>query len=410
MDAIVVGGGLAGLVVALRLKERGRGVVVLEAERRAGGRIWTEREGGLALEGGPQTCFATPGLRALAGAVGLAPATLPKSAKWLVEDGRLVAPWRAFSARGLLRALGGALFTTRAPAGADAATDETVAAYARRRFGEEALRRLFDPMVGGIFAGDPEELSYASALGGLRARRGLATVTFEGGMGALPEALAARLGGALRLGVAATRVARAGPRFAVSTSAGETLEAPALVVATPAFAASGLLADVESMLAHLLAQIPYRDVTAVSLAYDAAAFAGTAPRGFGFLASRDEAARSGAPDLLGCIFCPAPPGRILLRPMLRGLPADALVQARRACEAILGARGEPAHARVHPHRRGIPQYAPGHAARLVAIEERLRAVPGLHLAGNAYHGVGVPDVIDDAERVARAAATSPSPT
>ncbi|HVY61506.1 MAG TPA: FAD-dependent oxidoreductase, partial [Planctomycetota bacterium] len=282
--ALVVGGGLAGLACGHRLKQLGADVTVLEAAERAGGVVRTTRAGAFSVEWGAQTCIVEPGLRALAGELGLTlvpPATKADRRRYLVRAGKLVGPFGAISPGGIIRMLWGMIRK-----GAPAAEDESVEHYARRRFGDEAARRMFDPLVSGIFAGDPARLSYASALARFGKRRG-ETATFAGGMGALPAALAGALGPALRLNARVVSISRARPElgpaeskgWSVRLASGETLEADDVVLTSPAHASADLVAALDAPLAAELRAIRYAPVTAVLLGYDASAFPAGAPRG-----------------------------------------------------------------------------------------------------------------------------------
>jgi oxygen-dependent protoporphyrinogen oxidase len=409
--AVVVGGGIAGLACGYRLRQLGIDAVVLEREPRAGGKIRTTRESGFRVEWGPQTCAFPSGLRALAAELGLVATVRPprERARFVVRGGRLVSPLSGLSLGGLAR-LGRGLVRGGAPPG----EDESIESYVRRRFGPEAMRRLFDPLVSGIYAGDPAKLAFASALGpafgfarpGAPRRRRGRTVSFAGGMAALPAALAEALGKDLRIGTHVTGLRRAsersGARWAVEVAGGpageRALEADDVVLACPADEAAALLAPHDPSLAEELRAIRYAPVTAVTLGYRADAFA-RPPRGFGFLAAREE----GLP-ILGCLFCAAPPGKVALRALLGGIVGDAATIARAAVEPLLGAAAAPELVHVAHHERAIPQYEIGHARRLRAIADRLAALPGLALAGNAYRGVSVPDVIADARRIGEAIA------
>jgi len=420
VDVVVVGGGVAGLACADRLRMRRVKVVLLEASaERPGGRMHTDlRPGGFLVERGPQTVFGEPVLLDLARRLGLTIVERPKSerARFLVREGRLRSPLRAISLGGILRLLWGVLV-----AGAPPGEDETVQDYARRRFGEEAARRLFDALVGGTFAGDASRLAYASALARFGRRKGR-LVTFEGGLGALPRALATSLGDAVRLGAKVVRVealreasgagsgtaegagtsggggaGTAGARYAVHLEGGERVPARAVVLALPAQEAGEAVRDLDAPLASLLRAIPSGQVTTVALGFDARAFPKGAPRGFGFLVPSCE----GLP-ILGCLYCPAPEGKVLLRVMLRGIHADgaAIATARTEIARLLGSAGDPTLVDVIRHERAIPQYEAGHAARLRAIEERRKSFPGLGLIGWSYRGIAVPDVVADARRAA----------
>jgi oxygen-dependent protoporphyrinogen oxidase len=434
LDAVVIGAGIAGLAAAHRLLRAGRRVLAIDAAASPGGKVRTERCGGYLLEVGPQSFFDAPEgpFRRLAIELGLAAeivAPRPEAAvRWVAQGGRLrrvpadIA--RILSPAGLRRALREPL-VPRGGAGAGD-PDETAAAFVARRFGPEVAERLFDALVSGIVAGDPGRLSAADAFGravdlerrwgsvvlGLffeRARRRRAG-TFRGGMGALPEALARALGPALRLGCEARRIERTGAHWRVAAG-GEAIEARAVVLALPAFASARLLEPLDACAAALLSEIPYAALSVVALGYDAGrAFRGRPPAGFGFLAARREGLRT-----LGCLIPSsafdgaAPEGKVLLRafaggrrdPAAAALDDAALVGlVRREVEPLLGARAAPEFVRIFRHPQAIPQYEVGHARRLAAIEERLRALSGLHLAGNAYCGVALPDVVAGAEKVA----------
>ncbi|MGE0707245.1 MAG: protoporphyrinogen oxidase [Planctomycetota bacterium] len=434
-DAVVVGAGVAGLVCATALARAGRRVLVLEADALPGGWCRTERRGGYLFERGPQTFRAAEGdaltrAAAWAGIAGeVVPAAPEAKRRYVLRGGALHAV-----PRGLLSVLspGGVLRMLSEPLRAGQhRPGESVAAFARRRLGAEATRVLVDAGVSGVFAGDAERLELESAFpslaaaearhGGLfRAQRAgffppRQIGAFEGGMGRLSEALAEDLGEALRLG---TRVLALEPptadrpwRVHAAGDAGEEVHtAPRLALAIPAHAAAPLLAPLDPELGLLLEGIRSASVAVVGLGYDRAAFRGAAPEGFGFLAPRGEGLRA-----LGCIYVSslfpgaAPPGKVLLRVLLGGardpgavrLAPDALLARVRAeLEPLLGIAREPEQVHVQRHARAIPQYEPGHAARVRAIEARAARLPGLALLGNAYRGVSVVDVAADAVAVA----------
>jgi oxygen-dependent protoporphyrinogen oxidase len=433
VEVAVIGAGIAGLTIGFRLARAGRAVVVLDPAPAPGGKVRTDRTDGYLIEWGPQAFLDEPEgpVRRLAADLGISgeiePARRAARKRYVLARGRprLVPRGMAgiLSIDGLLRAMREPFVRRRARA-----ADETLADFARRRFGREAARTLFDALASGVFAGDAARLSVRSAFPRLHALerahgsvvggvlqggfkpRGLST--FRRGMGTLPEALAAALGPALALGSGALRLSReAGGFFAVEAEGGAAVRARAVVLAAPAFRAADLVFPLDPPLAALLREVPHADVAAVGLGYDQGrAFPAGPPEGFGFLAPRAEGLRT-----LGCLYPSsafegaAPPGKVLLRALAGGrldpaaaaLPDEDLVAlVRREVEPILGVRAPPEIARVYRHPRGIPQYEVGHAARLAAIEARERALPGLRLAGNAYRGVAVGDVIADAERIA----------
>jgi oxygen-dependent protoporphyrinogen oxidase len=195
----------------------------------------------------------------------------------------------------------------------------------------------------------------------------------------------------------------------VATSGGITLEADGLVVAAEAHAAARLLRYVDPQLSGLLGEIAYASSATVSLGYRRA----DVPHpldGFGFVVPRSERRA-----ILACTFSSvkyagrAPVGHVLLRCFLGGaLDAGALDgddatlanRARAELRDALGVTAEPALTRVHRHPGSMPQYQLGHLARVETIERRLRALPGLALAGGAYRGVGIADCVRSGEAAA----------
>ncbi len=321
-------------------------------------------------------------------------------------------------------------------------TDETVHDFAARRIGPEAARILVDAMVSGIFAGNTKNLSVASAFplltkleaeyGSLikgmiakmrAARRARAAggparqvdagpggnlTSFRDGMETLPAALAAAIP-RLSLGTGAESIERLpGGGYRVRTSGGETIAARSLVLATPPWVTAELLGPLDGEIASELAAIPTAPIAVIATAFDQAKIEPL--DGFGFLVPRGEGLR-----LLGCLWDSsifrfrAPAGRVLLRTMIGGAhdpevvrldPAELLAIVRRELAEVLDITAEPELVRVIQHRRGIPQYPPGHGARMARIDARLAAMPGLHLAGYGYRGIAVNRVIEDARAVA----------
>jgi oxygen-dependent protoporphyrinogen oxidase len=437
VDALVVGGGLGGLVCATALVRAGWRVTLLEAALTPGGYCQTHEREGYRFERGPQTyripedgAFA----RALtwAGLRGEVVATDPSAKeRFLLRHGELHSVPRGLrhvlSVGGVLRLMSEPLRAARSVTGS-----ESVAGFARRRLGPEAARVLVDAFVSGVFAGDPERLELRSAFpalaraeadhGGIvRARLADAFPqrsmgSFARGMGSLTASLAEDLGPTLRLGrrvqgFAPPALACGWIASAIDPEGHEELhEASHLVLATPGFVSAQLLAPLDPHLGILLEGIHYANVAVVSLGYERSAFRRGPPQGFGFLAPHCEGLRS-----LGCIYASslfpeaAPEGKVGLRVLVGGtrdpgavdLRSDELVDRVRAdIEPLLGITRAPELTWVQRHRRAIPQYERGHAARLRAIDQRLTYWPRLALTGGAYRGVGVSDVAEDALAVA----------
>lgn len=450
---VVVGAGVAGLAAAHRLlarPQRDVEVVVHDAAPRAGGTVGTEHAEGFAIELGADTFITDkPWALALCERLGVADeliATRPGERRtWVVRGGRLaplpegflmmaptalrpMATSPLFSWHGKLRMALDLVLPARP------ARDESLGAFVRRRLGREALERVVDPLVGGIYTADPEQLSLAatmprfqemervhgSVIRGLRrvadarstagARYGL-FASHRDGMGGLVGALVARLPpGTLRTAspVRGLEPAAAGWRVHLD---GGSLDADAVVVAVPSWAASTLLRPLDAELAAELDAIAYASSATITLAVRAEPVR-DALHGFGFVVPFAERRR-----LLACTFASrkwagrAPEGFELLRAFVGGardpgiVDADDATLVATACaelESLLRVPIEPILTRVARHRRAMPQYAVGHLDRVATIEARLASLPGITLAGAAYRGVGIPDCVRSGEAAADA--------
>ncbi len=428
LDAVVVGGGISGLTTAFELARAGLEVAVLEASERVGGAIRSHRDGGWLFEQGPNTVLEShPEVARLIADCGLGDERIqavPAARRrylWKGDrlhplpggpGGFLRTPLFPFSAK--LRLLREP-WIRRAPEG----SEESIAAFARRRLGPAFLDYAVGPFVSGVYAGDPERLSvrwavpriaalereHGSLVRGALARRkgpapGGAMISFRNGLDTLPRRLAARIGD-VRTGVACRRVRAADGGFALDTDGG-AVAARRVVLAVPAEVAAALLAEVTDGASRLLAEIPYAPVVVASLGFRRDQVAHPLD-GFGFLAPRKESLR-----ILGCFFSSglfpgrAPDGHVAVTvfaggrtdPEIVGWEEGAILAAVRAdLGAALGVEGEPAAALVTRWPRAIPQYELGHGRFVERAREIEAALPGLFLGGNFLHGVSVPDCI-----------------
>jgi oxygen-dependent protoporphyrinogen oxidase len=233
--------------------------------------------------------------------------------------------------------------------------------------------------------------------------------SFPDGLVELPATLAQALGARLRVSTRATgleRVATGGYR--VHTDGGGVFEADRVVVASPCWSASPLLATLDPELGRLVGEIPSVPVAVLHLGFAREEAEGLA--GFGFLIPRGE-----SKSLLGVLLPSnifpgrAPEGCVLATAMMGGSrdpgaversDAALIEEATGALAALAGVRKPPRFTLMIRHTRAIPQYVLGHAARLAAIEARRLTLPGLHLAGNSYRGVAINACLLDAPRVA----------
>lgn len=448
---VVVGGGIAGLATAYRLREGARrhdvglAVTLLEASDRLGGNIRTERARGYTVEWGPNGFLDNvPATLELARDLGLEeelqPADPRAARRFLWRHGRLHAlptgPG-SFLRSGVL-SVGGRLrvflepFQPRGPVDAD----ESVRDFGVRRIGAEAADVLIDAMVSGVFAGDASALSLPSAFPKMRAmeaeygslvramlarRRagqggggpagpGGTLTSFREGLDTLTEALIEALADSTRTGAPVSRLERAGDGWRVHPEGGETLEADEVVLAVPAHAAARILEDPAPAASSTLDEAPVAGLAVVALGFPEKALA-RAPDGFGFLVPRSEGLR-----ILGCLrdssIFPgrAPEGKVLLRAMIGGahdpaavrMPDDALTElVLGELRITLGVQGDPELVRVIRHPLGIAQYNVGHGARLARLDALLADAPGLTLTGSAYHGVAMNACIARADEDAR---------
>ncbi len=458
---VIVGGGISGLAVAHRLLELGRergvalDITVLEASPRFGGVIETRTQDGWLLEGGPDAFISEkPWALALCRRLGLADQLLDTQAahrrSFIVRHGRLVqvpaglyliAPtrWSTLLTMGLvswpakLRMACEPFIPARR-----SMDDESVGSFIRRRFGREALARIGQPMISGIYTADPEALSLAatmprfqemerahgsvvaalaagasSANGAVRQASGprySLFVTLRGGLGTLIETLIRRMPEAqLRPSTSVARIA-SGAAWTIILDSGERLTADALCVALPADRAARLLDSCAPNVARELAAIPYESVATVNLAFRRQ----DVPRpldGFGVVIPAVEHRR-----MVGCTFSSvkftgrAPEASVLLRAFVGGaLHRDVMAlddaalerMVREEIASLFGIRATPSLVWISRHPQAMPQYQVGHLARVAAIEQALARHPGLQLAGNGLRGIGIPDCVHQAELAAQ---------
>ncbi len=446
VDVVIVGGGIAGLSAAFELHKRGRSFVLLERSGRTGGVIFSERVGDLVVDGGPDSILTQkPEGIALCKELGLADRlvpTKPPRLAYIQRAGRLhalpansvlgiptqVGPFLRtplFTWHGKLR-MGAEIFV---PARTDD-RDESIGAFIRRRFGDEAVTYLAEPLLAGIHAGDVDRLSIRAlfprfveterAQGSLlRAfRRQRASMppqpdgvfrSLPGGLSELVQALTAALPRAsVRLDTAAARLSRA--PFAVVTHEDARYAARAVVLTSPAYVTGSLLREIDAELARLCSDIPYVSSGTVTLAFPRTAVAHPL-NGSGFVVPRVERTGIMAASWLSSKWPHrAPEGQVLMRvfvggardPDALGKRDDELVTvALDALRPLLGISGAPTFTRVYRFERRNAQHEVGHLDRMAAIERRLELTPGLFVTGSGFRGVGIPDCVADARATAR---------
>jgi oxygen-dependent protoporphyrinogen oxidase len=435
MKIAVIGGGLGGLTAARALVVAGLDAHVLEAGVRAGGVIGTSEVDGFVREHAASSFLGGParGALALCEQLGVAVDKASPRAKrrWIFLDGKLRALPRTpvELVRSDLLTWRGKLDLLREPFRPGRGHgDESVYAFAARRFGAEAARAIVAPFVTGVFAADAHDVSLEAGFprladldagGGLvrgmlaQAARGMirrvaggrTTKTAaglwapHGGLGAMVAALTRELGPRVQLGVKVREIAADARGVVID---GERWDAA--VLAVPAEDAVGLVAAVPE-LASRLGAFHRAPTSLVYLGYPAAAVP-AAVDGFGFLVAQGEDLR-----VLGVVFESvvwpdrAPSGQVLLRCIFGGGrdpdaatidDATMIAHARRDVGLVLGATGKPTHASVVRWKRGVAQYRVGHRdhVRAAVTAARTRRIA---LAGADYRGPGVNDLCADAD-------------
>ena len=460
MKLAVVGGGVTGLAAAHRAVEFARehglrlDLVLLEAGDRLGGVIGTDLRDGFLVERGADSFLSEkPWALALCHRLGLEDQLVRTDDRFrrtfVVWRGRLHALPDGFQLLAPTRIgpfLGSGLFTWPGklrmamdlvlPRGGEA--DESLGAFVRRRLGREALERVAQPLVAGIYTADPADLSLTATmprfaelerrersviLGMWRAARRAPSqaagasgarwslfVTLAGGMEQMVRAVEERLpAGAVRRNARVTDVTRTANGWRVATVGSASMDADAVILATEAHQTARIVRYLDPSVALLLEGIPYASSATVTFAYPRAAIRHPLD-GFGFVVPHAEGR-----SIFACTFSSvkypgrAPEGDVLLRVFVGGALREAILEedddrlvatAAGELRELLGIEGPPLWSRVVRYAKAMPQYHVGHLARVESIELALRRHPGLALAGGAYRGVGIADCVRSGEAAA----------
>jgi len=441
---VIVGGGVAGLTAARDLVAAGHDVLLLEGSDHVGGKLLRHQVGGVVVDVGAEAMLnRRPEGVALARAVGLAlehPAVassriwtrgalrpLPRSLMGVPLDLDQLAASGVLSDEGLERARREPGLPPEVVDG-DVSVGELVA----RRFGDEVVDRLVEPLLGGVYAGHARELSARASVpqlvafaekGSLLEQGAAIPMTYDtpvfagipGGMGLLPEALAAGL--TVRTGVTVRGLTRTATGFEVltgPTTDPELITAEAVVLATPAAPTARLLADLAPTASAELAGIESASMAVVTFAFRAGDVAAIDTGSSGFLvppvdgrrikASTFSFAKWGwvreAGAVEGLVHLRTSLGRHREEIALQASDEELIALSLTDLEAATGLRAAPVDTHVQRWGGGLPQYAVGHLDRVTRIRADVARVPGLAVCGAAYDGVGIPAVIASAHRAA----------
>jgi oxygen-dependent protoporphyrinogen oxidase len=427
---LIIGGGISGLSAAYYLNRAGIRPTLIEKSPEVGGVIRTTTQQNCVLEAGPDSFLAAkPAAMDLIREVGLEDQVMGSNdhlrSVHILKHGKLVPlpggmmmmvptkllPFAGTPLLSWATKIRMGLEFMRRPNGRQ--PDRSVYDFLLDHYGEEAIDYLAEPLLAGVYGGDPKQLSansvlprfveietkYGSLTRGVAANprganSGSLFKTLQNGLGQLVEAL--RPSADIVHGTVES-IERTGAGFRVRTN-GDWMEADQLVLAAPAGDAAALLASANAELAHVLGSIPYNSSVTLSLGYRRQA-GRTVPQGFGFLVPKRERKYVAACTYVGNKFNHRVPDDMMLLRCFMGGDAlkqtdETLIQiARQELQNILGLQATPAFHSVSRWPNAMAQYTVGHEQRVQRIESLVKTVPGLHLAGNAYYGIGIPDCI-----------------
>jgi len=466
----IVGGGITGVATAYQLACDGAEFALFEASDRLGGIVETVRREGFVMECGPDSWVTEkPWARELAVELGLEDQIIASNDQWRrtyvqqggeriaqlvpIPDGmRMMVPAKwgpllespLFSWQARLAYLREPKRAAELKASAPD-HDESVADFVRRHFGEEVARTIAGPLLAAVFGGNIAQLSVRAVMpafvrmeaeeGSLiqavqrRAQKAPQAIftTLAGGLETLIERMVSKLpSAALRLRRPVLQIEQDRSSWRLITAGAED-HFDAVVLATPLAVTRALLQPL-SQGARMAGLLPQQATSAivVALAFAPAQAARMRiPRGFGFVVPQASGGESGpSHQLLACTFVNqkfagrVPQGAVLLRAFFGGHSGDALLgeaddklieRARLQLSRVLGPLPEAWETVVRRWPHSLPQYAVGHLERMAELESILSAMPGLHLLGSAYHGVGLPDLIRQGRDTARVLAGQSHP-
>ncbi len=445
---LIVGGGMSGLSLAWYLKQfqKGWDITIFEADERVGGKAWTEREDGFIMERGVNGVLDNkPSTLELAAALGVTPIRSNDASRirFVVRNGRLVrlpdSP-RAFFTSPVLSPWGkirlmGEFFI---PPGAED-KDESLAAFAIRRLGDEAYRYLIDPMASGIYAGNPERLSlkacfpriheletrYGSLIWAMislqkEARKAKKTgpsagpggvlTSFPGGMEDLVDALRKALREEIEVNATVEGVEFTDGNWQVQLADGRAFSGTHLVLSLPAFEAARVVGPFSSRLSFLFSKIEYPPIAVCALGIKKEKMESSL-NGFGFLCPFCESRK-----VLGGLWDSsvfehrAPSGYHLIRCLIGGMRNRHILEkgdheiaglAISELKALTGLKDAPDLVRVFRWQRAIPQYNVGHLPLVEEIGQGLRKFPNLFIRCNWIGGVSLNDCVLNSKILAR---------
>jgi len=435
-DVIVIGGGVSGLSVAYNLMVRGVSVQLLERQVRVGGNAVSTRFNGFLMEHGPSTFNASvpdavaqiDGLGLLDDAFDLGPQV---KKRYLRHNGKLSGisthPMGFFTSNylslfGRLRmAMEG--LQRRKPDDAE----ETIHAFATRRFGREFAEKVIEPLAAGLFMGDAKKLSIDAAFarlpemeqkfgsitrGVLRAKKdsapGRHLYSWAQGVGQIPATLSSRLGERVLTGICVTKIRKTANGFVVYTADGAR-HAKAVVLAVQPHVAAQMLDGLEDDAAQAAGAIYAPPINVVFLGYQRSQVAHPLD-GLGVLSTKDDSRIVSGVQFPSTMYPGrAPDGHVAISAYAGGVRNPELAQLSDAelialvseeIGELLGITGKPVVMRTQRWALGLPQYALGHNARRTTLETTQNRLEGLYVVGNFLQGVSLANCLDGAQKTA----------
>jgi oxygen-dependent protoporphyrinogen oxidase len=450
---VIIGGGISGLSTAYYLAKQAIPSTILEPRPRLGGVIQTEHVEGCTIEAGPDSFLsAKPAAMELARELGLADQVIGSNdhlrITFVRKGGRLVPlpdglmmmvptkilPLLTTSLLSWATKVRMGMELLRSPAPRPG--DESVAEFIEEHYGAEAVDYLAEPLLSGIYGGEPQAMSvravlprfvelstrYGSLTRGVLAERAKARHnssgtplfrTLKDGLGQMVDALKREISSYTEVRQArAELVERSEDGFRVRVQGG-WIEAEHVVAACEAHSGAAVLRAADARLAELLGTVPYSSSITIALGFDKTGLP-RLPAGFGFLIPKKERRLLMACTWIGTKFpFRVPDDKVVARCFIGGneealaMSDETLLErVTEELQEIAGFRAQPRFRLIRRWPRAMAQYPVGHIERVEEMESRTAAIPGLHLAGNAYRGIGIPDCIrmgrDAAQRIAAA--------
>lgn len=437
---LIVGGGITGLSLAYELQKLRIPYVVLEAGEHTGGTIQSLQKEGFELDAGPNSIGATPHTLSFIREIGLQDALLEANAtskkRYLLRNNQLHAisphPAKIMSSAYIGTGSKWKLFTEKFRKSKPQHEDESVQEFITRRFNKEISDYLFDPVLSGIYAGDPARLSvkevlpalprwekeYGSVFSGLMKNKGAMggrkIISFKGGSVTLIKRLQALLTGPVRSHCRVLSIQKDPHGYLVNYQQHHetaSLTVGRVVFTSPAYSTADIIEELDAATADVLRGIHYPRMGVLHLGFDRAAIRNM-PEGFGFLVPKLERKHFLGAICNSMIFpSKAPADKVLLTVFIGGVLGEIFFDEYgsstlqdmvvKEVSEILQATAAPVMRHFSNWERAIPQPNVGFGHVRTAVQQFQEAYPGLHIAGNYLSGVAVPAILLAAANLAK---------